>query len=61
MRSLLTIRDVSLITGLSVQTLYNLRSQGTGPKSFSLRGRVRYEESDLEEWIARQRDLGGYS
>ena len=34
-----------------MQTLYNLRNKGDGPKSFSLRGRVRYYEADIRAWI----------
>lgn len=51
MRNILTPQDVSEATGLAVQTLYNLRSRGEGPPSFTLRGRVRYYEDELELWI----------
>lgn len=46
------IKGASERTGLAVQTLYNLRAQGVGPKSFSLRGRVRYYVADIDGWIA---------
>lgn len=46
------IKGASAKTGLAVQTLYNLRSQGVGPKSFTLRGRVRYYVADIDGWIA---------
>jgi len=46
------IRGASERTGLAVQTLYNLRSKKEGPKSFALRGRVRYYIADLDEWVA---------
>lgn len=49
----LDIKAVSERTGLAVQTLYNLRSSGgDAPKSFTLRGRVRYFEADVDAWIA---------
>lgn len=49
----LDIKAVSERTGLAVQTLYNLRSTGgDAPRSFTLRGRVRYYERDVETWIA---------
>lgn len=51
MRKILTIQETSTATGLAVKTLYNLRSRGEGPKSFSLRGRVRYYEDDVNGWI----------
>lgn len=46
------IKGAAARTGLAVQTLYNLRAQGTGPKSFALRGRVRYYVADIDAWIA---------
>lgn len=46
------IRGASERTGLAVQTLYNLRSKEEGPKSFLLRGRVRYYVADVDAWIA---------
>lgn len=52
MNAVLSIQEVSGATGLAVQTLYNLRSAGDGPKSFSLRGRVRYYRADVDAWIA---------
>lgn len=49
----LDIKETAAKTGLAVQTLYNLRSTGgDAPKSFTLRGRVRYLESDVDAWIA---------
>lgn len=36
--------------GLSVRTLENKRSNGTGPK-FVKRGRVFYFKADLDEWL----------
>ena len=49
--SICDIKRASELTGLAVQTLYNLRNKGDGPKSFSLRGRVRYYEADIRAWI----------
>lgn len=55
MRKILTIQEVSAITGLAVQTLYNLRNTGgDAPRSFSLRGRVRYFDDELEAWLELQ-------
>jgi len=49
----LDIKQVAEKTGLAVQTLYNLRSTGgDAPRSFTLRGRVRYYEADVDAWIA---------
>ncbi|MEW2459853.1 helix-turn-helix transcriptional regulator [Microbacterium sp. K41] len=50
--TVLDIKQVAERTGLAVKTLYNLRGRGEGPKSFALRGRVRYFEADVNAWIA---------
>lgn len=48
------VRGASALTGLAVQTLYNLRSTGgDAPPSFTLRGRVRYYVRDINAWIAK--------
>ncbi len=57
-RELLTVAQVSEITGLAVQTLYNLRCAGEGPPLFSLRHRLRCYRDDLDEWIARAQSDG---
>ncbi|MCI2959515.1 helix-turn-helix domain-containing protein [Agromyces atrinae] len=51
-RRTLSIKEVAEVTGLAVQTLYNLRHSGEGPASFLLRRRVRYYLADVETWIA---------
>ena len=49
---LLTPKDVSEITGLSIETLAQWRSQRRGPPyvKFS-RNCVRYRQSDLDGWV----------
>jgi predicted DNA-binding transcriptional regulator AlpA len=48
---IVSIQQVADMTGLAVQTLYNLRSRGEGPRSFTLRRRVRYYRADVTSWI----------
>lgn len=50
----LTIQQVSEITGLAVQTHYNMRSNDEGPRMWLLRGRLRCYRSDLEAWMREQ-------
>lgn len=57
-RELLTVAQVSEITGLAMKTLYNLRAAGGGPPLFSLRRRLRCYRDELDEWIAAQRRDG---
>ena len=50
---LLSPRDVAAITGLSVETLAQWRSQGRGPLFVKIsRNFVRYRKSDLDGWLA---------
>jgi predicted DNA-binding transcriptional regulator AlpA len=53
-RVILAPEGVSAKTQLAVQTLYNWRNTGKGPRSFKLGRLVRYYESDVDEWIASQ-------
>jgi predicted DNA-binding transcriptional regulator AlpA len=50
---LLTPEDVAAITGLSVETLAQWRSQKRGPPYLKIsRNCVRYRQSDLDGWVA---------
>jgi predicted DNA-binding transcriptional regulator AlpA len=40
---------------VSVRTLERWRVAGTGPKFFKLGSLVRYDEDDVNEWLAQQR------
>lgn len=52
---LLTAKDVSEITGLSVETLAQWRSQRKGIRFLKLsRNVVRYQQSDLDAWLAQR-------
>jgi predicted DNA-binding transcriptional regulator AlpA len=51
---ILRLPEVAEITTLEEQTLYAMRSQGRGPRSFKLGNRVAYKESSVREWIAQQ-------
>ena len=51
--ALLTAEDVSRITGLSVETLAQWRSQRRGIPFLKLsRNVVRYRQDDLDAWLA---------
>ena len=40
--------------GYARKTLYNLRSQGRGPKFVRVNGRIRYRFYDLQNWVREQ-------
>ena len=49
---MLTEADVVEMTGLARGTLAYYRHAGTGPRSYKLGRRVRYDEADVLAWIA---------
>lgn len=51
----LTLKEASDFTNIPVPTLRLFRSQGRGPESFRLGGRVTYEVEKLQAWIESQR------
>ena len=52
---MLTEQDVMAMTGLARGTLAYWRHAGTGPRSYKLGRRVRYDEADVLAWIAAQK------
>ncbi len=49
-----TIRDVAQYLGVPVQTLYQWRSRGYGPKGVRIGRHVRYRSDDVRSWVADQ-------
>jgi predicted DNA-binding transcriptional regulator AlpA len=55
MTLLLTQREAALALRLGERTLERLRYSGLGPKFIRCgRRSIRYQQSDLEEWIAKR-------
>lgn len=52
---------------VSVQTIYDLRSKGRGPRGFRVGTQLRFRESEIDAWVQRmeqadeQRHAGGAS
>ncbi|MGM1017988.1 MAG: helix-turn-helix transcriptional regulator [Actinomycetota bacterium] len=46
----LTSKQAAIYCGMSVQTLYNLISQGAGPKHYKQGRRNAFYEADLDDW-----------
>jgi len=57
-RRFLTEEELGPILGIKVRTLQRWRLIGAGPRFRKLGGAVRYDESDVEAWIA-ARPCGG--
>lgn len=52
---LLTPNEAAVRLGFHVASLANLRSSGRGPAYFKVGRYVRYDESDLAEWMRSRR------
>ena len=49
----LTLRELAAHLTLSVQTLYDLRSEGRGPRGFRVGRELRFRCSEVDSWLAR--------
>jgi excisionase family DNA binding protein len=50
--SVLTLSQLAIELGVSVQTLYDLRSQGRGPRGFRVGRELRLRVSEVDAWLA---------
>lgn len=57
-RKILTMPEVSAMTGVPINTLRYWRHLGTGPKGFKLGRRVVYDLAAVSAWIDAQRGAG---
>jgi excisionase family DNA binding protein len=57
MTQLMTLDEVARVLQLPVKTLRNWRADGRGPRAFRVGRHVRFHPSDVEEWVAAQREL----
>lgn len=50
--SVVTLSQLATQLGVSVQTLYDLRSQGRGPRGFRVGRELRFRVSEVDAWLA---------
>jgi excisionase family DNA binding protein len=48
----LTLADLADYLDVPVQTLYDLRSPGRGPRGFRVGRRLHFRKSEVEAWLA---------
>lgn len=48
----LTLSQLAAQLGVSVQTLYDLRCQGRGPRGFRVGRELRFRVSEVDAWLA---------
>ncbi|WP_124342689.1 helix-turn-helix transcriptional regulator [Cellulomonas algicola] len=52
----LTINELADLLSVRPQALYDLRSQGRGPRGFRVGRQLRFRRSEVEAWIADMED-----
>ena len=52
----LSFEDIADDLGIAVQTLYNRRSRGEGPRAHKIGNKLRVRRSDYNEWLELQAD-----
>jgi excisionase family DNA binding protein len=48
----LTLSQLAIELGVTVQTLYDLRSQGRGPRGFRVGRELRFRVTEVDAWLA---------
>jgi excisionase family DNA binding protein len=51
--AVVTLSQLAAQLGVSVQTLYDLRSQGRGPRGFRVGRELRFRVGEVDSWLAR--------
>ena len=54
--SVLSLSELAARLGVSVQTIYDLRSQGRGPRGFRIGREIRFRVSEIDAWLARMEE-----
>lgn len=54
--SVVTLSQLAVQLGVSIQTLYDLRSQGRGPRGFRVGRELRFRISEIDTWLAQLED-----
>lgn len=49
----LTLSELAASLAVNVQTLYDLRSKGQGPRGFRVGRELRFRRSEVDSWLAR--------
>jgi excisionase family DNA binding protein len=56
----LTLSELAAVLSVSVQTLYDLRSKGRGPRGFRVGRELRFRRSEVDSWLARLEAADGH-
>lgn len=53
---LISLQETAARLGMPIQTLYDWRKHGRGPKGFRLGGVVKFRWSEVQAWLETQRE-----
>jgi excisionase family DNA binding protein len=51
--SILTLSELAARLGVTAQTIYDLRSQGRGPRGFRIGRELKFRASEVDAWLRR--------
>lgn len=54
--TVLSLSELAAGLGVTVQTIYDLRSQGRGPRGFRVGRELRFRVSEIDAWLARMEE-----
>jgi excisionase family DNA binding protein len=54
--AVLSMSELATRLRVSVQTIYDLRSQGRGPRGFRVGRELRFRTSEIDAWLARMEE-----
>lgn len=54
-----SLSELAARLGVSPQTIYDLRSQGRGPRGFRIGRQLRFRTSEVDAWLRRLEDNDG--
>ncbi len=55
----MTLPELAAYLSVSTQALYDLRSQGRGPRGFRVGRQLRFRDSEIQAWLARMEVADG--
>jgi len=55
----MTLSELAAYLSVNPQALYDLRSQGRGPRGFRVGRQLRFRMSEIEAWLARMEAADG--
>jgi excisionase family DNA binding protein len=56
---MLSTQELAEVLGVSVDTIYDWNSKGSGPRRFRVGRHVRFRLTDVDEWLERHAADGG--